>query len=136
MSSIIYRLPKTVSLVLCVVFFLPGYTPAAQADNVSATIFQSAPDKAVITVLLPPQPPPTVIVELKLPPGSHIKKASPQFSKQNNNTLKWLFKNIKDRSLTIKLVTKGTFEFRPSQVLVRYRNKDDGALTEIGAQNK
>ena len=86
-----------------------------------------------IELSLAPPAPATLIVEMKLPAGVDVVRTVPHFSKQNKNSIKWLLKNIKDRSFTIQLETRAKLDLGSSQVTIRYRNRDSGSVQEVQA---
>lgn len=105
------------------------------AETVTARLYQTDDSMTFIEINLTSPAPPTLIVEMRLPPGSQIVRTSPQFSKQNkkNNTIKWLLKNVKDSSLTIQLVTRSKLDLGSTSVHIRYRSRNSGSLKEVQA---
>ena len=121
------------------IFFLIFFfsTPfSAYAEVVSARVYQEKGTTTFIEITLSKPAPATVIVEMRLPQGSRIMETSPKFSKQNkkNHSVKWLMKNVKTGSSTIKIVTQTDLDLGSSHVLVRYRDSNDGKLREVEAR--
>ena len=106
-----------------------------RAETVTARLYQADDSMTFIEINLTSPAPPTLIVEMRLPPGSKILRASPEFSKQNkkNNTIKWLLKNVKDGSVTIQLVTRSKLDLGATSVDIRYRSRNSGSLKEVQA---
>ncbi len=112
------------------------YLPVlSRAETVTARLYQPDDSRTFIEINLTSPAPPTLIVEMRLPPGSQIIRSTPHFSKQNkkNNTIKWLFKNVTDSSLTIELVTGSKLDLGSTSAHVRYRSRDSGTLKEVQA---
>ncbi len=105
------------------------------AETVTARLYQSDDSMTFIEINLTSPAPPTLIVEMRIPPGSQILRTSPQFSKQNkkNNTIKWLLKNVKESSFTIQLVTQSKLDLGSTSVHIRYRSRESGSLKEVQA---
>ena len=131
---------QTKTLYLVMVTFISiiaslSFPRLSYAETVSARLYQTGESKTFIDINLTPPAPPTLIVEMKLPPGSKIIKAKPPLSKQNkkDNTIKWLLKKVKGKSLTLQLVTQTKLDLGSTTVHIRYRNRDTGSLKEIEA---
>ncbi len=127
-------------LYLVMVILISVATPLSlpvlsRAETVTARLYQTDDSRTVIEINLTSPAPPTLIVEMRLPPGSQLIRSTPHFSKQNkkNNTIKWLFKNVKKNSLSIELVTQSKIDLGSTSAQVRYRSRDSGTLMEVEA---
>lgn len=110
-----------------------SYPQHANAENVTAHIYQNGETITNIDISLSPPSPNTLIVEMRLPPGSRVLKTMPPFSKQNkdDNTIKWLLKNIKEPTVTIQLVSQTRLDLGSTTVNIRYRDRNSGDLQEL-----
>ncbi len=131
---------KTRTLYMVMVTFMSVVTllcfaNLSRAETVTARLYQSDDSLTFIEINLTSPAPPTLIVEMRIPPGSQILTTSPQFSKQNkkNNTIKWLLKNVKESSFTIQLVTQSKLDLGSTSVHIRYRSRESGSLKEVQA---
>ncbi len=131
---------KTRTLYMVMVTFMSVVTllcfaNLSHAETVTARLYQSDDSLTFIEINLTSPAPPTLIVEMRIPPGSQILRTSPQFSKQNkkNNTIKWLLKNVKESSFTIQLVTQSKLDLGSTSVHIRYRSRESGSLKEVQA---
>lgn len=131
---------KARTLYLVMVILISVATPLSlpvlsRAETVTARLYQTDDSRTVIEINLTSPAPPTLIVEMRLPPGSQLIRSTPHFSKQNkkNNTIKWLFKNVKKNSLSIELVTQSKIDLGSTSAQVRYRSRDSGTLIEVQA---
>ncbi len=122
-----------IAVTLASVIFLLSSVEISRAEPVTARLYQSGKTMTFIELSLAPPAPATLIVELKLPSVVKIIRSVPQFSKQNKNTIKWLLKNIKERSYTIQLETGTMIDLSSSQVHIRYRDRDSGSIQEVQA---
>lgn len=125
------------AMVISISVIAPLYFPVLScAETLTARLYQAEGFRTFIEINLTSPAPPTLIVEMRLPPGSQILRSSPHFSKQNkkNNTVKWLLKNVKESSLTIELVTQSKLELGSTSAYVRYRSRDSGTLKEVQAR--
>lgn len=131
---------KARTLYLVMVILISVATPLSlpvlsRAETVTARLYQTDDSRTVIEINLTSPAPPTLIVEMRLPPGSQLIRSTPHFSKQNkkNNTIKWLFKNVKKNSLSIELVTQSKIDLGSTSAQVRYRSRGSGTLIEVQA---
>lgn len=131
---------KARTLYLVMVILISVATPLSlpvlsRAETVTARLYQTDDSRTVIEINLTSPAPPTLIVEMRLPPGSQLIRSTPHFSKQNkkNNTIKWLFKNVKKNSLSIELVTQSKIDLGATSAQVRYRSRGSGTLIEVQA---
>lgn len=131
---------KARTLYLVMVILISVATPLSlpvlsRAETVTARLYQTDDSRTVIEINLTSPAPPTLIVEMRLPPGSQLIRSTPHFSKQNkkNNTIKWLFKNVKKNSLSIELVTQSKIDLGSTSAQVRYRSRASGTLIEVQA---
>ncbi len=123
----------SIVITLASVIFLLALVSISRAEPVTARLYQSGKTMTFIELSLAPPAPATLIVEMKLPAGVDVVRTVPHFSKQNKNSIKWLLKNIKDRSFTIQLETGTKLDLGSSQVHIRYRNRDSGSVQEVQA---
>ncbi|WP_457577015.1 hypothetical protein [Desulfomarina sp.] len=130
MSSFILKLknrPLLALFILFVVLFSNGNT---KAETFIDGTYSSASGKQIVLELnISSRRPVNLIVEQFLDPSNFILTTSPGAKKRSSGKIKWLFRNISDRRLSISIRLRSPLKGTISAI-VRYRDPDSGQFIE------
>ncbi|BCL60966.1 hypothetical protein DGMP_16590 [Desulfomarina profundi] len=130
MSSFIFTLTNR-SLILFFMLFMVLFTCRnTKAEILIDGTYISASGKQIVLELnISSRRPVNLIVEQFLDPGNFILTTSPGAKKRTSGKIKWLFRNISDRRLSISIRLRSPLKGTISAI-IRYRDPDSGQFIE------
>ena len=103
------------------------------ASSVSARYTQSSGSQIVVEINAGSPPPKSVILIQRFPSHIRMLNAQPGASNYNEkkNSAKWLLRNLRSGSTTVKVTLDGEVQAREVSAEIRYMSQQGGKMTTI-----